>query len=63
MFVASSRCVVIMKSRQKLRKREENKRIALERIQILKNMIKKEPDFAERYEQLIKLIEKKYRLR
>ena len=51
-----------MKFKQKLKKREEQREIAKERIDILKKMIEKEPDFADRYRELIKRISSKYRL-
>ena len=42
--------------------KDERKKIALERIEILKGMIDKKPEFAERYKKLIKRLEEKYRL-
>ena len=54
--------MIFMKFKQKLRKREENKEIAKERIAILRKMIEEEPDFADRYKELIKRISQKYRL-
>jgi len=42
--------------------KDQRKKIALERIEILKKMIKKKPEFASRYKDLIKKIAKKYRL-
>ena len=47
------------------RKKEENKKIARERIAILENQIekhKKEPELVRRYKTLITKISKKYRL-
>ncbi len=38
------------------------KKIALERIKILEEMKRKKPEFAARYEELIKRIKKKCRL-
>jgi RNase P subunit RPR2 len=43
--------------------KENRKEIALERIEILKQMIEKKPEFAERYRELIKKIANKYRLK
>jgi len=43
-------------------KRKDNQEIALERIQILKKMKFKHPDFADRYENLIDKISKKYKV-
>ena len=43
--------------------KNQRKKIALERIEILEKMIKKKPEFADRYKQLIKKIAKKYRIR
>jgi len=42
--------------------KDQRKKIALERIEILKKMIKKKPKFANRYRELIKKIAKKYRI-
>lgn len=42
--------------------KDERKRIALERIEILEEMIKKKPELAERYRKMIKRLEDKYRL-
>jgi RNase P subunit RPR2 len=47
------------------RKKEDNKKIALERIDILETQIekrKKEPELVRRYKTLITKISKKYRL-
>ncbi len=47
------------------RKKEDNKKIALERISILETQIekrKKEPDLVRRYKTLITKISRKYRL-
>jgi RNase P subunit RPR2 len=49
-----------MKKRSTIQKRKD---IALERIQILRGMIKRKPDFEKRYRQLIKRLAKKYRLK
>ncbi len=46
-----------------IRIKRERRRIALERIEILKKMIKKKPEFADRYKELIKKIAKKYRIK
>lgn len=43
--------------------KDERIKIAMERIEILKEMIKKKPEFKERYEILIKRIAKKYRIK
>jgi RNase P subunit RPR2 len=51
-----------MKFKQKLKKRNEQVEIAKERVEILKKMIEKEPDFKERYRELIKRISDKYKL-
>ncbi|MCD6476901.1 MAG: hypothetical protein J7K26_01890 [Candidatus Aenigmarchaeota archaeon] len=40
----------------------ENKKIAKERIEILEKMIKKYPEFADRYKYLINKIKKKYKV-
>lgn len=45
-----------------MKKISKQKQIALERIEILKRMIKEEPEFAERYKYLIDKIIKKCRL-
>jgi len=42
--------------------KDQRKKIALERIEILNKMIKEKPEFAERYRELIKKIAKKYRI-
>ena len=42
--------------------KNERTDIALERIEILKGMMKKRPEFKERYEILIKRLAKKYRI-
>lgn len=42
--------------------KENRKNIALERIEILKEMIKKKPEFKERYEKLIKKLKSRYRI-
>ena len=49
-----------MKKRSTIQKRKD---IALERIEILKQMIKKKPEFENRYRQLIKRLAEKYRLK
>ena len=51
-----------MKSQMFKQMKDERKKIALERIEILKGMIEKKPEFAERYKKLIKRLEEKYRL-
>jgi len=43
--------------------KENRVKIAEERIEILKEMIKKKPEFANRYKELIKKIANRYRLR
>ena len=42
--------------------KDQRKKIALERIEILKRMIKEKPEFEKRYRELIKRIAKKYGL-
>ena len=42
--------------------KDQRREIALERIEILKEMIKEKPELEERYKELIKRIAKKYRL-
>jgi hypothetical protein len=42
--------------------KENRVKIAEERIEILEQMIKKKPEFKERYEKLIKKLESRYRL-
>ena len=42
--------------------KDERTKIAMERIDILRGIIKKKPEFKERYETLIKSIAKKYRI-
>lgn len=54
--------MIFMKFKQKLRKRNQQIEIAKERIDILSKMIEKEPDFADRYKELIKKISQKYKL-
>lgn len=54
--------MIRMKFKQKLKKRNEQVEIAKERVEILKKMIEKEPDFKERYRELIKRISDKYKL-
>ena len=44
------------------RRRYENQKIAKERIEILRAMKKKYPEFKERYDKLIFKISKKYRI-
>jgi len=44
-------------------RRLENRKIAKERIEILKKMIKKYPEYKNRYKELISKISKKYRLK
>ena len=44
------------------RMKNQRKKIALERIEILEKMIEKKPEFANRYRQLIKRLKEKYRL-
>lgn len=50
---------------RKAREKIEQKKIAFERIQILKSLVNKEPEgeFAGRYKELIKKIRKKYKIR
>lgn len=49
-----------MKKKSTIQKRKE---IALERIEVLKGMIKKKPEYENRYRELIKRLAKKYRLK
>ena len=42
--------------------KDDRKKIALERIEILEEMINKKPEFAERYRKLIKRLKEKYRI-
>jgi hypothetical protein len=42
--------------------KENRVEIAKERIEILEEMIKKRPEFADRYRELIKKLKQKYRL-
>ncbi len=51
-----------MKYNRFKRIKDQRKKIALERIEILEEMIKKKPEFANRYRQLIKRLKEKYRL-
>ncbi|MBU3904524.1 MAG: hypothetical protein KJ906_00020 [Nanoarchaeota archaeon] len=44
------------------RRRYENQKIGKERIQILRDMKEKYPEFKERYDELINKISKKYRI-
>jgi RNase P subunit RPR2 len=43
-------------------KRKDNQKIAKERIEILRKMKAKYPEFAKRYDELIGRIAKKYRI-
>jgi len=43
--------------------KENRVKIAEERIEILKEMIKKKPEFADRYKEIIRKIANKYRLK
>lgn len=43
--------------------KNQRRKIALERIEILKKLIKEKPEFEKRYKELIKRIAKKYRLK
>jgi len=51
-----------MKYNRFKRIKDQRKKIALERIEILEEMIKKKPEFANRYRKLIKRLKEKYRL-
>lgn len=51
-----------MRYKRRIQIKKQRKKIALERIEILKKMIKKKPAFADRYRELIKKIAKKYRI-
>jgi RNase P subunit RPR2 len=52
----------MVKSKRFKQIKDQRREIALERIEILKKMIKEKPEFEERYKELIKRIAKKYRL-
>ena len=54
---------MIMKYKRFKQIKEDRKKIALERIEILKEMMEKKPEFAKRYKELIKKISNKYRLK
>jgi RNase P subunit RPR2 len=43
--------------------KEDREKIAVERIEILKEMIKKKPDFSARYKELIRKIANKHRMK
>ncbi|MEM5804886.1 MAG: hypothetical protein QXU82_03560 [Candidatus Aenigmatarchaeota archaeon] len=45
------------------RRREDNERIARERIAVLERMVGEEPCYAGRYRELIARIKRKYRIR
>jgi RNase P subunit RPR2 len=51
-----------MQYKRKAQIKEQRKKIALERIEILESMVEKKPEFANRYRELIKRIKAKYRL-
>lgn len=53
---------VFMKYKKRLQIRNQQIKIAKERIEILKKMIKKYPKYSKRYKELINKIVKKYRL-
>lgn len=55
--------LIVMKYKRFKQIKEDRKKIALERIEILNGMIEKKPEFAERYKELIKKISNKYRLK
>jgi RNase P subunit RPR2 len=52
----------MVKSKRFKQIKDQRREIALERIEILKKMIKENSEFEERYKELIKRIAKKYRL-
>lgn len=54
--------MMFMKYKQRIAIKNERVKIAKERIEILKRMIKEEPEFANRYKELIDKLIKKYRL-
>jgi hypothetical protein len=51
-----------MKTSRFAQMKDQRKKIALERIEILEGMKKKRPDFSARYDRLIKRLTEKYRL-
>jgi len=51
-----------MRSKRFKQIKDQRRKIALERIEILEYMIRKKPEFEKRYKELIKRIAKKYRL-
>ena len=51
-----------MKSKRFKQLKDQRRKIALERIEILKKMIKEKPEFESRYKELIKRIVEKYRI-
>jgi RNase P subunit RPR2 len=51
-----------MRSKRFKQLKDQRRKIAEERIEILGDMIKKKPEFEKRYKELIKRIAKKYRL-
>lgn len=61
-FESRSTHLMIMNNQRFKQIKDQRKRIASERIEILEEMIKKKPEFAERYRKLIKRLEDKYRL-
>ncbi len=51
-----------MKYNKFKRIKNQRRKIAIERIRILEEMIEKKPEFADRYRELIKRLKQKYRL-
>jgi hypothetical protein len=51
------------KKRKHILRKIEERKIALERIKILEEMKKKKPEFAERYDEIIAKIKKKYKIK
>ena len=62
-FKSRSTHFILMKYKRFKQIKENRIKIAEERIEILKEMIKKKPAFADRYKELIKKIANKYRLK
>jgi len=54
---------MLMKYKRFKQIKENREKIALERIDILREMMKKKPEFAERYKVLIKKLASKHRLK
>ncbi len=52
-----------MRQETRIKIKNERRKIAEERIEILKKMITKKPEFKRRYEELIAKLTKKYQLK